>query len=308
VTDAAIELSEVSRSYGDVLALDRVSFAVPRGQVCGFLGPNGAGKTTAIRILFDLIRPSTGTAKVLGFDCQTDSARARAAMGYLPGDLRLYDGLSGNELLSMFARLRGETVVPDFGWELCRRLTVDSAQRVANLSKGNKQKLGLILALMHRPQVLVLDEPTSGLDPLVQEEVEQVLRGLADAGHTIFFSSHILSEVERLCDRVVIIRRGKVVAQDDVATLRGRRLHILEVEFSRLPPRELFQIPGVEEVRRERSVVRLQVTSNLDAAIKAIALHPVTDIRTEQPNLEDIFLAYYKEDGAQTEGGTHDKA
>jgi ABC-2 type transport system ATP-binding protein len=301
VESAAIELREVSRSYGDVLALDRVSFAIPQGQICGFLGPNGAGKTTTIRILFDLIRPTSGQARVLGLDCQSEGVAARALMGYLPGDLSLYDGMTGERLLRFFANLRGSAGMPVYGRELCDRLALDRQQRVGNLSKGNKQKLGLVLALMHRPQVLILDEPTSGLDPLVQEEVEIILRELADTGHTVFFSSHVLSEVERLCEQVVIIRSGRLVAQEGVANLRGRTLHILEVAFAEPPPRDAFNLPGVTEFRRDGRVIQLQVTANLDAALKAIAGYKVVDLRTEQPSLEDVFLAYYKDKAPVTE-------
>jgi ABC-2 type transport system ATP-binding protein len=192
--------------------------------------------------------------------------------------------------------VRGNSSVPPYAWELCERLRLDTSQRVSNLSKGNKQKLGLILALMHRPRVLVLDEPTSGLDPLVQDEVDQILRELSNAGHAIFFSSHVLSEVERLCDRVVIIRRGRLVAEEDVVSIRGRTLHILEVTFASPTPEGAFRFTGVEEARRDGNVIHLRVTSNLDAVIKAIAAYPLVDLRTEQPSLEDVFLAYYRDE------------
>jgi ABC-2 type transport system ATP-binding protein len=296
MTEKAIQLLGVSKRYGQVQALDSVSFAVEQGQICGFLGPNGAGKTTAIRLLFDLIRPDAGEAKVLGFDCQADGIRARSDMGYLPGDLRLYENHSASQTLRFFAGVRGSPSVPAYAWELCERLSLDASQRISSLSKGNKQKLGLILALMDRPRVLVLDEPTSGLDPLVQDEVDQILRELSNAGHAIFFSSHVLSEVERLCERVVIIRKGRLVAEEDVISIRGRTLHIIEITFAGPAPEGAFSFPGVDEVRRDGNVVHLRVTANLDALIKAIAAHPVVDLRTEQPSLEDVFLAYYKDE------------
>ena len=174
-------------------------------------------------------------------------------------------------------------------------LSLDARQRIGRLSKGNRQKVGLVLALMHRPQVVILDEPTSGLDPLVQEEVERILLELAEAGHTVFFSSHVLSEVERICHRVVIIRSGHVVAEEDIAEMKARSLHILEVTFAGQVPDEAFNLPGVEELRRDGDVVHLQVQSNLDAVVKAIARFPLRDIRTEQPSLEEIFLAFYKD-------------
>jgi len=298
----AIELVAVSKTYGSALALDNVSFSVPEGQICGFLGPNGAGKTTTIRILFDLIRPSSGTARVLGVDCQANGVHARAAMGYLPGDLRLYESQTSAQLLRFFAGLHGEAAVPGFGWELCERLALERNQRIGSLSKGNKQKVGLVLALMHRPRVLVLDEPTSGLDPLVQEEVDHVLHELAETGHTVFFSSHVLSEVQRLCQRVVIIRNGHIVAAEDVASLRGRTLHILEATFAQPVPADAFRLPGVDEVRRDGTVVHLRVTANLDATIKAVSRFPLVDLRTEQPSLEDVFLAYYKDEEPALQG------
>jgi ABC-2 type transport system ATP-binding protein len=301
--NAAIRLIDVSKSYGDVMALNHVSFAVPRAQICGFLGPNGAGKTTTIRILFDLIRPSAGRAEILGFDCQEEGVKARTHMGYLPGDLRLYENQTAEQMFLLLAGLRGESAVPHYARDLCDRLMLDSRQRIGSLSKGNKQKVGLVLALMHRPPVLVLDEPTSGLDPLVQEEVERILFELADAGHTVFFSSHVLSEVERMCHRVVIIRGGQVVAEEDVADLKERSLHILEVTFANHVPDGAFRLPGVEELRRDGKVVHLQVRSNLDGALKAIARFPVRDIRTEQPSLEDVFLAFYKDQTSEVTRG-----
>ena len=293
----AIELDGVSKSYGDNRALDTVSLTVPRGDICGFLGPNGAGKTTAIRILFDLIRPNAGRASVLGYDCQRAGVEARRHMGYLPGDLRLYEDYTGEQLLTLFATLRrdGDNA---YARELCDRFSLDPAQKVASYSKGNRQKVGLVLALMHQPEVIVLDEPTSGLDPLVQEQVEDVLAELAARGHTVFFSSHVLSEVERMCNRVAILRKGRLVAVEDVANLKGRSLHILEVSFAAPVPAGAFDVNGIEEIRRDGNVVHLQVRSNIDGALKAIARYPVVDLRTEQPSLEEVFLAYYEDPGS----------
>lgn len=295
---AAIELRGVYKRYGPVLALDGVDLSIPQGQVVGFLGPNGAGKTTTIRILFDLIRPTAGSAAVLGFDCQRQGQEARARMGYLPGDLRLYENLSAWDLFRFFAGLRRPAADEAYVRRLCERLDLDPKDTVGRYSKGNKQKIGLILALMHQPPVLVLDEPTSGLDPLVQEEVERILREEAAAGRTVFFSSHVLSEVERMCQSVVIIRAGRIVAVEEVAALKGRSLHILEVTFAAPVPADAFALPGVRELRRDGSLVHLEVRSNLDGALKAIARYPVADLRTEQPSLEEVFLAYYTQEAA----------
>ncbi|HEY7270807.1 MAG TPA: ABC transporter ATP-binding protein, partial [Dehalococcoidia bacterium] len=213
----------------------------------------------------------------------------------LPGELRLYDGLTGAQTIEYFGSLRGEAPASGFVSSLFDRLGFDPSKQVGSYSKGNKQKLGLVLALMHQPDVLLLDEPTSGLDPLVQEEVEGLLRDQAAAGRTVFFSSHVLSEVEALCDRVGFIRSGRLIAVEDLATLKGRSLHIVEVTFSAPVPANAFNLPGVREVRRDGPLVHLEVRDNIDAALKAIASYPVLDLRTEQPSLEQVFLAYYQE-------------
>ncbi|HEY7466683.1 MAG TPA: ABC transporter ATP-binding protein [Dehalococcoidia bacterium] len=295
---AAIELQNLSKRYGAVQALDGVDLSVGEGEVFGFLGPNGAGKTTAIRILFDLIRPSGGSASVLGLDCQRDGPLAREAMGYLPGELRLYEGLKGGEIIDLFASLRPAPPDRQFLQELYERLTLDPSRPAGSYSRGNKQKLGLILAMMHRPRVLILDEPTSGLDPLIQEEVARLLLEHAAAGRTVFLSSHILPEVERMCHRVGFIRNGRIVAVEDVGELKGRALHLVEVTFAADVPPDEFDLPGIRVVRHDGSVVHFEVRSNLDGLLKAIARHKVEDLRTEQASLEDIFLAYYSEQPA----------
>jgi ABC-2 type transport system ATP-binding protein len=295
---AAIELRNLSKRYGAVQALDGVDLSVGEGEVFGFLGPNGAGKTTAIRILFDLIRPSGGSASVLGIDCQRDGPRAREAMGYLPGELRLYEGLRGSEIIDLFASLRPAPLDRQFAHELCERLDLDPSRLTGSYSRGNKQKLGLILAMMHRPRVLILDEPTSGLDPLVQEEVARLLLEHAATGNTVFLSSHILPEVERMCHRVGFIRNGRIVAVEDVGELKGRALHLVEVTFASDVPPDEFDLAGIRVVRRDGRVVHFEVRANLDGLLKAIARHTVEDLRTEQASLEDIFLAYYSEQPA----------
>jgi ABC-2 type transport system ATP-binding protein len=292
---AAIDLRSLSKRYGAQQALDGVDLSVDEGEVFGFLGPNGAGKTTAIRILFDLIRPSAGSASVLGVDCQRDGPRAREAMGYLPGELRLYEALTGSEIIELFASLRPAPPDRRFLRELYERLALDPSVLAGSYSRGNKQKLGLILAIMYRPRVLILDEPTSGLDPLIQEEVARLLLEHAAAGRTVFLSSHILPEVERMCHRVGFIRNGRIVAVEDVGELKGRALHLVEVTFASDTPPDAFELPGIRVVRRDDRVVHFEVRTNLDGLLKAIARYTVEDLRTEQASLEDIFLAYYSE-------------
>jgi ABC-2 type transport system ATP-binding protein len=293
-SEPAIAVSGLVKDFGRARALDGLTLSVDKGEIVGFLGPNGAGKTTTLRILFDLLRPTTGKASVLGHDCQADSVRARRMMGYLPGDLRLYEGLTGQETIDYFSRLRGQAVDAEFLHSLVERLALDTTRRVSAYSKGNRQKLGLVLALMHQPPVLVLDEPTSGLDPLVQEAVAQLLFEMAGRGHTVFFSSHVLSEAERMCHRVAFLRQGRLIAFEDVAAIKGRSLHIIEVTFAQPVPPDAFQVPGVREVERDGNMVHLEVREHLDEALKAIARHPVIDLRTEQPSLEEVFLAFYE--------------
>jgi ABC-2 type transport system ATP-binding protein len=303
VSEPAIQFSGLVKDYGSTRALDGIDLSVERGCIFGFLGPNGAGKTTAIRILLDLIRPTRGTARVLGFESQRDTLEVRRRVGYLPGDLRVYDGLRGDEFLDFIDSFRPEKRDLARRRTLMDRLGFDGTKRIRALSKGNKQKLGIIQAMMHRPDVLVLDEPTSGLDPLVQEEVARLLEEAVHEGRTVFFSSHILPEVERLSQSVAIIRAGRIVAVEDIARLRSRSVHKVEVTFASEPPLGLFAIPGVTELRRDGATVHLQARDGIDAVIKAIARYPVIDLRTEQPSLEDVFLAYYAEPGADLSHG-----
>jgi len=299
VSAPAIELSGVVKDYGRTRALAGIDLVVERGRIFGFLGPNGAGKTTTIRVLLDLIRPAAGTARVLGFDSQRESLEVRRRVGYLPGDLRMYEGMRGDAFLDFIDSFRPEKRDLAYRATLIERLGLDASKHIRALSKGNRQKLGFIQALMHRPELLILDEPTSGLDPLVQEEVAKILEEAVADGRTVFFSSHVLPEVERLSESVAIIREGRIVAVEDVARLKHRSMHLIEVTFAAAPPAELFALAGVRELRRDGNTVHLQASGGIDAAIKAIARYEVLDLRTEQPNLEDVFLAYYSGDGAR---------
>ncbi len=291
----AIELCSVVKDYGRTRALAGIELRVEPGRIFGFLGPNGAGKTTTIRILLDLIRPTAGTARVLGFDCQRQSIEVRRRVGYVPGDLRMYESMRAGEFLDFIDSFRPARRDPAFRAALLERLALDPARRIRVLSKGNRQKLGLIQALMHRPELLVLDEPTSGLDPLVQEEVSRLLEEAVADGRSVFLSSHALSEVERVCQSVAIIRQGEIAAVEDVARLKARSMHVVEVTFGGPPPPRLFDLPGVRVVRVDGNTVHVQAHDGIDALVKAIATQRVLDLRTEQPSLEDIFLAYYTE-------------
>jgi beta-exotoxin I transport system ATP-binding protein len=305
MTVPAIELRSVVKDYGRTHALRGIDLTIEPGRIFGFLGPNGAGKTTTIRLLLDLIRPTSGSASVLGFDCQRQSLDVRRRVGYLPGELRMYESMRAADFLDLVDSFRPEKRDPHYRRQLLDRLGLDATRGIRALSKGNKQKLGIVQALMHRPELLVLDEPTSGLDPLVQEEVAKLLEDAVRDGRTVFFSSHVLPEVERLSQAVAIIRDGVIVAVEDIARLKARSMHVIEVTFAVEPPAQLFALPGVRELRRDGNMVHLQARDGIDAVIKAIARYTVVDLRTEQASLEDTFLAYYSDQGhpEETEGG-----
>jgi ABC-2 type transport system ATP-binding protein len=277
---------------------------VEAGEVFGFLGPNGAGKTTTLRLLLDLIRPTSGRALVLGRDSHRDTLAIQARSGYLPGELSLYPDLTGRETLLYLANLRGG-VDWDVVTSLCDRLDCDLAREVADLSTGNKRKLGLIQAFMHRPELLILDEPTSGLDPLVQHEFYALVDEARDAGQTVFLSSHVLPEVQRVCDRVAFIREGELIALEDVAGLTGRAVREIEVVFAGpVPPAAFAGVPGVSEVAvdgKGADTLRLTVAGSLDPVVKKLAEFPVLDLTSRLPDLEDVFMTFYAEADADAD-------
>ncbi len=288
-----IRTSHLTKSYGKARGIVDLDLAVRPGEVFGYLGPNGAGKTTTIRTLLDFIRPNTGSATVFGLDTHRESLAIRGRVGYLPGELSLYEGMTGREFLRYMANLRGGVA-----WsrveELAGRLAANLAQPIRILSHGNKQKLGLIQAFMHQPELLILDEPTQGLDPLVQHEFYRLIAEARAAGRTVFLSSHVLPEVERTCDRVGIIREGVLVAVEDVASLKAKALRRLEIRFAAPPPLAAFAgLPGVRDLRIESSSLHSQVAGSLDAMIKAAARFEVLDVISTEPSLEEIFLTYY---------------
>ncbi len=297
----AIELQNVHKSYGHVQALRGVDLEVRQGEVFGFLGPNGAGKTTTIRCLLDLIRPSGGKLSVLGLDPQARPVEVRRRCGYLPGELHLDESLTVAESLQLLNRLRSNVAEWKTIVRLAERLDLNLKLKLKNLSKGNKQKAGIVQALMHHPKLLLLDEPTSGLDPLVQQEVYQMLREARDEGATVFFSSHVLSEVQGISSRVGIIRRGKIIEVAETETLINRSYRHIRVTFkSPVAVEDLSSIPGaVVESAVDNQVVILRVEGEMDPLIKALAAYPIRDLDVEKPSLEEIFLAYYQNDGSE---------
>lgn len=299
--NSAIEIQGLEKWYGSVHALRGVDLSVDRGEILGFLGPNGAGKTTTIRCLLDLIRPSTGTLCVFGLDPQRYPTRVQERVGYLPGELHLEGSMRVESLLSYLKELRRNRIDPDILGDMVERLDLDTSRKVKNLSSGNKQKVGIIQALMHQPELLILDEPTSGLDPLIQQVVYQMLREAQSRGTTVFFSSHILSEVETLADRVAIIRRGKIVEESTPGQLVEMAMRRVVISF--LKPVDCLPLEEVDGVklltRGSEAQVTLRVEGHMDQLIKSLASFPVKDLQTASHSLEEIFLKYYREDSKE---------
>ncbi|MBN1136573.1 MAG: ABC transporter ATP-binding protein [Anaerolineae bacterium] len=292
----AIKTQDLTKAYGRVQALRGVDLEVRRGEIFGFLGPNGAGKTTTIRCLLDLIRPQGGAIRVLGLDPQVDPVAVRARTGYLPGELSLEANLKVEAVLHYLNDLRGNKA----DWAYVRRLAdgleLDLAIPIKNLSKGNKQKVGVVQALMSRPELLLLDEPTAGLDPLMQQVVYRLLKEAKAAGATIFFSSHIISEVEVIADRVAIIRAGMIVEEAEPAHLADITMHRVRLRFKQpVDPGPLASVRGVLLLSHSNGInATLQVEGEIDGLIKALASFPVSDMEIDHPSLEEVFLAYYE--------------
>ncbi len=299
-SETAILIEGLVKSYGPVRALCGVNLQVRRGEVFGFLGPNGAGKTTTIRCLLDLIRPDRGRARVLGIDPQAEPVKVRARVGYLPGELRLDDSLTVEQLLRFLNRLRTGRADWAYVRRLAARLDLDMSMPTRNLSKGNKQKVGVVQAMMHRPELLLMDEPTFGLDPLMQREVLRILVEAQAEGATVFFSSHILSEVQEVAERVGIIRSGLVVEVAETARLLQRSFRRVRVRFGgKRDPAVLERVHGVKIVAREEPTLTLQVEGPMQGLLQALAGLPVIDLETEQPSLEEVFLTYYAAGGEE---------
>ena len=288
-----IETDKLTKFYGPHRGIVDVDLAVEQGEIYGFLGPNGAGKTTTIRLLLDLIRPTSGRALVFGVETTIDPASIHRRIGYLPGEFALFDRLTGGQTIEYFANLRGG-VDPLYQADLVARFDLDPSRRFREYSKGNKQKVGLVIALQHRPDLLVLDEPTSGLDPLVQQTFFELLRETVAEGRTAFLSSHILGEVEKTCDRVAIIRDGRLVKVDRVEALRDLAHHQVELRFAAPVPASKFaSLPGVSDVVATEGRLQMRVTGSLAPVVRVAAHHELLDFETREPSLEQTFLAQY---------------
>lgn len=292
---AVIETERLTKFYGAARGIENVSIAVEPGEVFGFLGPNGAGKTTTIRTLLDLIHPTAGSARLFGLDSRRESVAIRARLGNLPGDFGYGKQASGREMVALLARLRG---LDGLGRAeaLARRFKADLDRPLGQLSRGNRQKIGLISASFHEPELLILDEPTSGLDPLMQEEFLALLDEERQRGCAVFFSSHELDEVERICDRVGIVRGGSLIAVERIADLLGKAKHGVTLELAgAVDLGDVEALAGVSDVVLDGSRASFKYVGDVDAVVKALAQHTIVDIEMAHPTLEEVFLTYYRE-------------
>jgi len=290
---AIIETQKLTKMYGSHRGILEVDLEVQEGEIFGFLGPNGAGKTTTIRTALDLIRPTSGRALIFGVESSADPVAIHRRIGYIPGEFTLYDRLTGGQTLDYFANLRGG-VDKAYQAALIARFELDTSRRFKEYSKGNKQKVGLIVALQHKPDLLILDEPTSGLDPLVQQSFYELVREARTEGRTVFLSSHILSEVEKTCDRVAIIRDGRLVQVGTVDALRDLAHHQVELRFAGPVPTDAFEhLPGVSDVAATDHVLHLRVSGAITPVVQAAAKYELLDFVSREPSLEETFLAQY---------------
>ena len=288
-----IETKGLTVYYGRHRGVEDLDLQVQRGEVYGFLGPNGAGKTTTQRVLLDIIRPTRGSATIFGLDCQKDGVTVRERVSYLPGELSLYPNMTGRDFLRMMSTLRGNGAERKYRQDLYERLDLDPTRKMREYSRGNKQKVGLVMAFMNKPDLLILDEPTSGLDPLVQQTVLELVREAQADGRTVFFSSHILSEVQGVCDRVGIIREGKLVKTERVETLTKQQFKRLQLTLAQQPAVDAFAFDGVIETARNEHEVMLEVRQNLNAVMETAVSYGIVDMELHPVTLEEIFLAYY---------------
>jgi ABC-2 type transport system ATP-binding protein len=298
--DPVIVIDTLHKSYGKIQAVKGISMRVERGEIFGFLGPNGAGKTTTIRCMLDVIRPTSGTLRVLGLDAQRDKMELHRHIGYLPGDVRLPGQMTGKQIINYFSRLQGrQPVLLD---DLVARFDVEIKRPLKGYSKGMRQKIGIVLAFMCDPDVLILDEPTSGLDPLLQKIFNEFLLEEQARGKTIFMSSHIMSDVEKICQRVAVIRKGELVTVEAVEALREKAGQQITVEFGNaVSEQELARIPGVSMLTKTNGSYHFNISGSMDPLIKALSQHEVIRLNSQEAPLEEVFLKFYEEPARATQ-------
>ena len=295
--DPVIIIDHLDKSYGAVQAVKDISMSVEQGEIFGFLGPNGAGKTTTIRCMLDVIRPTSGTIHIAGMDAQRDKMALHRRIGYLPGDVRLPGSMTGKQVIDYFSRLQKQE--PVLLKSLVERFDVEMKRPLKSYSKGMRQKIGVVLAFMCDPDVLILDEPTSGLDPLLQKVFNEFLLEEQARGKTIFMSSHIMSDVEKVCQRVAVIRKGELVTVEEVEALRSKAGQRVSIEFGETGPaitsEELARIPGVSMVRQSNGSFQFNIMGSMDPLIKTLSRYDVVRLSAEEAPLEEVFLKFYEE-------------
>ena len=288
-----IQSENLTKFYGKHLGIEDIDLGVREGEIFGFLGPNGAGKTTTIRILLDMLRPTSGSAKIFGMDAQVSSIAIRKRLGNLPGEVALYDSLKGHELLNLLGNFRGGNGTKRLK-SLAERFDLDLTRTIREYSKGMKQKLAIIQCFMHDPELFLLDEPTSGLDPLMQREFYGLLKEEQDRGKTVFLSSHLLDEVERLCDRVGIVKEGRLVMNEQLSVLKSRKVRKLNLRFSEDAVIDDLTLPGAELIYQQRGEAEFIVTGEIRALLEAVAVLPIQDLSFPEPTLEEAFMEFYE--------------
>lgn len=290
--ETVIQTTNLTKFYGKSRGIKDVNITVNKGDIFGFLGPNGAGKSTTIRTLLDFIRPTSGSASVFGLDCQKDSVAIRKRIGYIPGDFGLYGNMTGWKFLKYFGSVRGSYDEAS-AKKYAQRFDITLDRKMKEYSRGMRQKVALIQAFMNNPDLVIMDEPTNGLDPLVQQTFMDVLVEQAQSGTTIFMSSHVLSEVEKICNRVAIIKEGGIVAEENVDSLRQKSGKVVEVRFAEPVDPAIFKMDGVSNVTKPNGAYKMTVTGNMENVLKALSSHKLNDISIHQMTLEDVFMHFY---------------
>ncbi|MBE6906448.1 MAG: ABC transporter ATP-binding protein [Ruminococcaceae bacterium] len=288
----AIEIKNLTKRYGEHRGIENVSFSVEEGEIFGFIGPNGAGKSTTIRTLLALIHPTSGSAEIFGRDCMKQAAEIARDVGYLPGESAYYENMTVGELVRYAADLYGKKCDGRIG-ELSKRLNLDLSRKIADLSLGNKKKVGIVCALLHSPKLIILDEPTSGLDPLIQQEFFNILKEENQRGATIFFSSHVLSEVQKICDRVAIVKEGKMIGVQKISELRANSHKKISVTADNIPI-EHFNLGGITNYQQDGSTATFMFMGNIADILAKLSVLNVHDLFIEEPTLEEVFMHYYR--------------
>ena len=290
--ETIIEIKQLKKHFGKIKAVNGVSFSVNKGEIFGFLGPNGAGKSTTMRCLMGFNKPTSGAVEIFGLDMTKKSVKAKEYIGYLPSDIELYDDWTGWDHIRFFESVRGRSETVN---SLIERFGFNPDVKFRSLSSGNKQKLGLILALMSNPKLIIMDEPTVGLDPLLQSEIYKVLFEMRDMGSTIFISSHNLPEVQKICDRVAVIRSGEIVAIENIKTLNKKKIHKIQVRFKDKYTLKEFKVQGVNKIERIEGGLLINSIGDINAIMMAITRHKLIDLEVEHASLEDVFMKFYEE-------------